>query len=114
MQEFKKPKTKDFNSPRNKPTIVIDYWSKKVEGYFHLRNPDTFNISEKSTTHDVTNVMNTMVNHINSMEQGMIGIQDNFIELEKDMVKKSVSIDQLIRENIPTKQNPHQLPHYEQ
>ena len=58
--------------------------------------------------------MKSMVNRVNSMEQDMIGIQDNFIELEKDMVKKSVSIDQLIRENIPTKQNPHQLPHYEQ
>ena len=34
-----KDKIKDFNSPRNEPLIVLDYWPNKIEEYFHLRNP---------------------------------------------------------------------------
>ena len=32
--------------------------------------------------------MNTMVNQINSMEKGMIGIQEKFIKSENERVKK--------------------------
>ena len=43
----KKPtKIKDFKSPRNYPLIVLDYWSKKLEEYFHLNNHNRINISE--------------------------------------------------------------------
>ena len=72
VQVYQKTKIKDFNSPRNEPLIVLDYWLNKIEEYFHLRNLDNINLSEKSTTQDVTNVMNIMVKHVNSMEQGMI------------------------------------------
>ena len=58
---------KDFNSSRNKSLIVLDCWSKNIEEYFHLRNTNNINISDKYTTQDVTNVMNTMVNHFKSM-----------------------------------------------
>ena len=78
----KKYKIKDFNSPRNEPLIVLDYWSKKIKEYFHLRKPDNINLSDKYTTQDVTNVIKIVVNHVNSMEQGMIGLQENFIESE--------------------------------
>ena len=49
------------------PLIVLDYWPNKIEGYFNLRNPDNIIISEKYTTQDMTNVMNIMVNHFNSI-----------------------------------------------
>ena len=60
----KNSKIKDFNSPRNESLIVLDYWSKKTEETFHLFIPFNINLSEKSTTQDVTNVMNSMVKHI--------------------------------------------------
>ena len=41
-----KSKINDFNSPRNKPLIILNYWSKNIEEYFHLRNPDNINLSE--------------------------------------------------------------------
>ena len=44
-----------------------------------------------------------MVKHANYMEQGMIGFQEKFIELENYRVKQSICIDQLIRKNISTK-----------
>ena len=47
-----------------------------------------------------------MVKHINSMEQSMIGIQEKFIELDNERVKKSICIDQLTQENILTKKTP--------
>ena len=47
--------------------------------------------------------MNIMLNHINYTEQGMIRIQDNFIESDNYRVKQSIRIDKLIRENIKTK-----------
>ena len=75
MQVFQKNKIKDFNSPRNKPLVVLDFWSKNIEEYFYLRNPANINLYEKSTTQDVKNVMNSMVKHVNSMEQGMIWLQ---------------------------------------
>ena len=37
------------------------------------------------------------------MEQGMIGIQDKFIESENERLKQQISIDQLIQEIISTK-----------
>ena len=55
------------------------------------------------------NVMNSMVKNVNSMEQGMIGLQDKFIESGNDRLKKSICIDQLIRENISTQKFLHQL-----
>ena len=39
-------KIKDFNSPRNELQIVLDYCSKNIEEYLHLRNPDDINISK--------------------------------------------------------------------
>ena len=75
----KKSKPKDFNSSRNEPLIVIDYWSKNTEKYFHLRNPDTSHLAETSTTQDVTTLIITTVKHVNYMEQGMTGLQDKFI-----------------------------------
>ena len=99
-------KIKDFNSPRNEPLIVLYYWSKNIEEYFHLHNPDNINLPEKYTTQDVKNVMNRMVKHVNSMEQVMIVIQENFIESDNERVKKSIRMDQLIRENISTKKYP--------
>ena len=48
--------------------------------------------------------MNSMVNNVSSMEQGMVGIQEKFIESDNDRVKQPNCIDQLIQENIPTKQ----------
>ena len=102
-------KIKDFNTPRNKPLIVLDYWSKKIEEYFHLHNPDNIILSEKSTTRDVKILINSMVKHVNSIEQGMIGLQDKFIESENERFKQSVRIDQLIQENISTQKYLHQL-----
>ena len=48
-----------------------------------------------------------MVKHVNYMEQGTIGLQEKFIELDNERVKQLIRIDQLIRENISTK-NPSQ------
>ena len=73
----KKYKIKDFNSPRNEPLIVLDYWSINIEEYFHLRNPDNIDLSDKSTTQDVTNVTNSVVNYVNYMDYGL---QDKLIE----------------------------------
>ena len=70
----KKPKIKYIKSPKNEPLIVLDHWSRNIEEDFHLRNPDKINLSEKSTTQDVTNVMKIMVKCVNSTEQGMIGL----------------------------------------
>ena len=70
----KKSKIKDFNSNRNEPLIVLDYWSKSIEEDFHICNPENINISDKYKSHDVTNVMNSMVKHANYMEQGKIEI----------------------------------------
>ena len=39
-------KTKDFNSPRNEPVLVIYYWSNKIEEYFHLHKSDNINLFE--------------------------------------------------------------------
>ena len=51
----------------NKPLIVIYYWLKNIEEDFHLPNSDNINISYKYTTHNVTNDMNTMMKHVNSI-----------------------------------------------
>ena len=80
----KKTKIKDFNSPSNKPLIFLGCRSKKIEEYSHLCNPDNINLSEKSTTQDVTNIMNSMVKHVNSMKQVTIGLQEKFIESENE------------------------------
>ena len=93
----------------NKPLIVIDYWSKEIEEYFYIRTPDKNNLSDKSTTQDVKNVMNIMVKHVNSMEKGMLGLKENFIESENERPKQSICIDQLIQENISTQTYLHQL-----
>ena len=67
-----KIKIKDFNNTRNKQLIVLEYWSKNIEEYFHQHNPNIIYLSEKDTTQDVTNVMNRMEEHVNSMDQGMV------------------------------------------
>ena len=46
--------------------------------------------------------MNSMVKHVNSMEQVMIGIQEKFIESENERLKQEICIGQLIQENIST------------
>ena len=99
----KKPKIKDFNSPRNKPLIVLDYWPKNTEEYFNLHNTDKINLYEKYTTQDMTNLMKSMMNHSTSMEQGTISIQEKFIELDNKRAKQSIRTYQLIRGNISTK-----------
>ena len=53
--------------------------------------------------------MNTMVKHFNSMEQGMLGLQEKFTESENERVEQSIFIDELITENISTKQTLRQL-----
>ena len=103
----KKSEIKDFNSPRNDPLIILDYWSKNIEEYFHLRNHTKINLSGKYTTQDMTNVMNSMVNHVNSTEQGMIVTQEKLIESYNERLKKSICIDQLIREIISTQKSLH-------
>ena len=80
--------------------IVLEYWSKNIEEYFHLNNPDKNNTSDKSTAQNGKNATNVIVKHVNSMRQVMIGPQDIFIESENERVKQSVCINQLIRENI--------------
>ena len=96
MQEFQKSKINEFNSPRNNPLIFPDYWSKKTEEDFNLRNPDNINLSLKYTTQDLTNVMNSMTKHVNNTEKVMIWIQEKFIALENGRVKQSIRIDQPI------------------
>ena len=98
-----KSKIKYFKSPRNKPLIILDYCSKKIEEDFNLHNPGRIYLSDKYTTRDVRNIINIMINHINSMEQGMIGLKGEFIESENYRVNQSIRIYQLIRENISTK-----------
>ena len=71
----KKNQINDFNSPRNEPIIVLDYWSNNIEEDFHLRNPNNIYIFEKTTTKDVTDSMNIMVKHVKYMEQVMIQLQ---------------------------------------
>ena len=51
----------------NKPLTVLYYWWNNIKGYFHLHNPDRINLSEKYTTQDVKNSMNTMVKNVNYM-----------------------------------------------
>ena len=75
-----KSKIMDINSPRNEPLIVLEYWSKNIEEYFHLCNLKNINLSDKSTTKDVKILLNSMVNHVNYMEQVIVVIQENFIE----------------------------------
>ena len=53
--------------------------------------------------------MNTMVKHVKYMEQGMIGLQEKFIESKNDRLKQSISIYQMILENISTKKTLRQL-----
>ena len=53
--------------------------------------------------------MNSMVKHVKSMEQGMIGPQEKFIESDNERVKQSIRIDQLIQENISTQRYLHQF-----
>ena len=47
--------------------------------------------------------MNSMVKHVNSMKQGMIQLQDKFIESENERLKQPISIDQLVQEIISTR-----------
>ena len=102
-------KIKDFKISSSEPLVVLDHWSNKIEEYFHLVNPDNNNLSEKYTTQDVKNVISSMVNHVNSMEQGIIVLQDKFIESKNERLKQSVRIDQFIQENISTQKSLHQL-----
>ena len=88
--------------------FFLEYWSKKIEEYFNLLKPDTINLSVKYTTQAVKNVMNRMVKHLNYTEQGMIVLQEKFIESDNVRVKQSIIIYQLIWEIIPTKKL-HQL-----
>ena len=88
VQMCQKTKTKYFNSPRNEPLIVLEYWPKNIEEKFNLRNPDNNNIYERSTTQDVKNVINSMLNHVNSMEQGIIVTQEKFIESDNKRLNK--------------------------
>ena len=53
--------------------------------------------------------MNSMVKHVKSMEHGVIGIQEKFIELENERLKQPIFTDQLIRENMSTQKYLHQL-----
>ena len=41
-----------------------------------------------------------MPKHVNSMEKGIIGLKESFIELENERVKQSTFMDKLIQENI--------------
>ena len=104
-----KSKIKDFNRPRNEPLIILDYCSKNIEEDFHLHSSENIYLSEKYAAKDLKNLMNTTVKHVNSMEQGMVGIQEKLIESDNERVKQSISIDKLIWENISTKQNLRQL-----
>ena len=98
----KKSKIRYFSSHRNKTLVVLEYLSKNIEKSFHICNPGNIIMSNKYTTQYVINVINSMVKPVNSMEQGTIGLQDNFIELENERLKQSICIDQLIQENIST------------
>ena len=70
---------------------------------FHLRNHYNINIFDKSTTQYVKNVMNSTMKHVNSMEQGMIELQEKVIESDNERLKQPISIDQFIQEFISTK-----------
>ena len=72
---------------------------KNIEEYFHLRNSDDINLFDKSTTQNVKNSTNNMVNHVNSMELGMIVLQEKFFELDNAVFNQYICIDQLIREH---------------
>ena len=98
MQELWKSKIKDFNSTSNDTLFVIDYWSKKIVKYFHLRNPNIINLSGNSITQDVKNLMHTMEKHVKYMEQVMIELQDKFIESYNYKAKQLIFIDQLVWE----------------
>ena len=100
---------KDFKIPRNKSLFFIEYWSKNIEEDFHQHNPDHVNLSGKYTTQDVINVMNSMANHVNSTDQGMIQLQEKFSESENGRLKQSIGIDQLTGENISTQKSLQQL-----
>ena len=99
----KKYKITDFNSPRNEPLNALEYCSKNIEEYFHLRNPDKINLSDESITQDVKTVMNIMVKHVNYMEQGMIGLQYKLIESDNERVNQQICIYQPIGEKIQQK-----------
>ena len=99
----KKYKITDFNSPRNEPLNALEYCSKNIEEYFHLRNPDKINLSDESITQDVKTVMNIMVKHVNYMEQGMIGLQYKLIESDNERVNQQICIYQPIGEKNSTK-----------
>ena len=47
--------------------------------------------------------MNITVKHVNSMEQGMIELQEKVIESDNERLKQPISIDQFIQEVISTK-----------
>ena len=51
--------------------------------------------------------MNNMLKYVNSMEQGMIGLKEKFIESDNERVKQLIHIYQLMWENISTKKNVH-------
>ena len=88
----KKYKINYSNSPTNKPLIVLDYWLKKIEKDLHLGNPGNIKLSDR-----YENVINAMVNHVNSMEQGMIVLQYKFIILNnKKRDKQYICIDELL------------------
>ena len=44
-KEQKRSKINDFNSPRNKLLIVLDYFSNKIEEDFYILNPESINPS---------------------------------------------------------------------
>ena len=46
FKSSEKEKIKYFNSNRNDSLIILDYWSKNIEEYFHLRSPKNINLSE--------------------------------------------------------------------
>ena len=52
----------------------------------------------------MTNAINTMVKHVKSMEQGMIVLQEKFIESKNERVNQYIRIDKLIWENISIKE----------
>ena len=109
MQVFQKSKIKYFDIPSNRPLIVLGCWSKRIEEYFHIRNPNNINLSEKSTTQYVNILINSMVKHVKYVVKIMIGIQENFIESDNYRLKQSIRIYQLIQENISTQKSLYQL-----
>ena len=51
----------------------------------------------------MTNVIKYTVKHVNSVEQVIIGLQENLISSDNDSLKQSICIDQLIQEKNSTK-----------